>query len=319
MRSLCTRLSFIFAITLAWAAHAGEEVAYPRSVPLPNGCPEPKYEQVKVSTRGGLKLVVHEWAPPKNPAGRPVAVLLHGVGIHGAPYASIAAGFTSRGITFLVPDLRGHGRSEGERGELAEPHVLRADLDAVLDAVKERHPGSPIVLMGESMGGLLAADYARQGQKRLAGLILLAPAFRVHPSRLTEKSGFQALLTSGRVPIASSENLDASSREPGFAKALKADGLAVHEVKPSYLLQIGQMGLDWPRAAADITLPLFVCVAAEDKVIDNKAAEQVYLAAATPKEHKTWRKWDEAYHSLCWDPLTPKVIDELADWTLQRR
>jgi alpha-beta hydrolase superfamily lysophospholipase len=55
--------------------------------------------------------------------------------MHGKPYASIAAGFTLKGLTFIVPDLGGHGRSQGTRGELAEPHVLRADLGAVIGPI----------------------------------------------------------------------------------------------------------------------------------------------------------------------------------------
>src|SRR5262245_11839493 len=115
---------------------------------------------IKVSARDGTQLRVHEWAPPEPQKGKPVVLFIHGIGMHGKPYGSIAAGFTSKGLTFVVPDLRGHGLSKGTRGELAEPYVLRADLGAVIGLVHKHHPGAPVVLAGESMGGLLAADYA---------------------------------------------------------------------------------------------------------------------------------------------------------------
>src|SRR5439155_6168516 len=138
------------AIVLSQAALA-RSADYPRSVPLPRDTPEPAYERLKVAASDRTELVVHEWAPLKIAAGKPVILFVHGIGMHGEPYAAIAAGFTSRGITFTAPDLRGHGRSQGERGTLPPADVLRADIDTVLELVEERHPGAPVILRGESM------------------------------------------------------------------------------------------------------------------------------------------------------------------------
>src|SRR5262249_17780129 len=137
---------FACAVLLLWTRSTRAQGTYPLSVPPPKGSPAPQYERFDVSARDGAKLVVHEWAPPKAPADSPVVLFLHGIGMHGEPYGAIAAGFTAQNVCFLAPDLRGHGRSEGKRGELAEGHVLRADLGAVIGRVHERHPGAPLVL-----------------------------------------------------------------------------------------------------------------------------------------------------------------------------
>jgi alpha-beta hydrolase superfamily lysophospholipase len=166
----------VFARCLSAPQVTGQEEAktvYPLSIPLPNGSPAPVYELLEATARDGAKLVVHRWTPPKVSADNPVVVFLHG-----EPYAAIAAGFTSRQVTLVVPDLRGHGRSGGKRGKMAESAVLRADLGEVIGLVNMRHPEAPIFLAGESMGGLIAADYAVRGERRLAGLILLAPPSR---------------------------------------------------------------------------------------------------------------------------------------------
>jgi alpha-beta hydrolase superfamily lysophospholipase len=288
---------------------------YPLSVPTPKGSPAPVYRRLEVRARDGTELVVHEWAPPTIPAGRPVVLFLHGIGMHGEPYGAVAAGFSARGLVFVVPDLRGHGRSGGERGELAPPHVLRADLGAVIGLIQRRHPDAPVVLAGESMGGLLAADYAWRGERPLAGLALLAPAFAVHPSQVKLRE-LGAVLGSGGVSLDADDKLKASTRDEGFIRALQADELALHRVSSSYLAALAALQLEWPRAAAEVRLPLFVGVAGRERIVDPHAARRVFDRAATPQGEKTWREWDEARHTLCWDPLTPRVVDEVAGWAL---
>src|SRR5262249_17230154 len=91
---------------------------YSVSVPTSRGSPAPVSQRHKIAARGGIKLVVYEWRPAEATDHAPAVVFVHGIGMHGEPYSSVATGLTARGITFVVPDLRGHGRSEGKRGEL---------------------------------------------------------------------------------------------------------------------------------------------------------------------------------------------------------
>jgi alpha-beta hydrolase superfamily lysophospholipase len=297
------------------AAAVSAQERYPLSAPPLPGAPKAQYQRLEVAGRDGTPLVVHEWAAARPAAGKPVVLFLHGIGMHGEPYASVEGGFTSRGLTFVVPDLRGHGRSGRKRGEMAEPHVLRADLGAVIGLLARRHRDTPVVLAGESMGGLLAADYAWRGERPLAGLVLLAPAFEVHPSQINLVDLGNAL--SGRVPLGMDERLRPSTRDEGFLKARKADRLALYEVPSSYLVVLAGLKAQWPRAAADLKLPLFVGVGGKDRVVDARAIKASYALAGTPEEDRTWRQWDAAYHTLCWDPLTPDIVEDMAKWVLK--
>jgi alpha-beta hydrolase superfamily lysophospholipase len=314
------KASWLFAcLVVALSSPAiGAEETYPISVPVPRGCPPPVYRRLEVPSRDGLKLLVHEWAPSKPLAGKPVALFLHGIGMHGEPYGAVAAGFTSQNVPFVVPDLRGHGRSEGTRGELAPPHVLRADIGAAIDAVHKRFPDAPVVLLGDSMGGVLAADYAWRGEKRLAGLALIVPAFGLNGAQWAKPGGDIAnLLAQGSMALGTEAKIRPSTQSEGFLKARLADKLALAEVKLSYLTTIAEMQTDWPRAAAAIKVPLLVCVGGKDQVIDNALARRIFDRAATPKEDKTWRKVDGACHTVCWDPATPELMGELVQWMLK--
>jgi alpha-beta hydrolase superfamily lysophospholipase len=304
---------------IVWAAvgAGGPRPAYPQSIPVPAGTPAPVCKRLEACGRDGVKLAVHEWAPPKA-AGKPVVVFLHGIGMHGEPYGAIAPGFTAHGVPFVVPDLRGHGRSGGTRGELAPPHVLRADLGAVLDLVTRRYPGAPVVLVGDSMGGVLAADYAWRGERRLAGLALLVPAFAVNQEQLGRAANGALSLLGGRVRLGTQGKLASSTRSAGFLKARLADRRALASISASYLLTIGSLQTELRRAPPEVRLPLFVCVAGGDKVIDNAAAKQFFDRARTAAADKTWLRVKGACHTVCWDPETPRLVEELVRWVLQR-
>jgi alpha-beta hydrolase superfamily lysophospholipase len=313
----CTRLAAAVGVLGAFATAVRTE--YPRSIPVAPGTPAPVYHRLEAAARDGIKLIVHEWTPAQRDAGRPVAMFIHGIGMHGEPYGAIAPGFTRHGIPLVIPDLRGHGRSEGTRGDLAEPHVMRADLGAVMGLIGTRYPGAPVVLIGDSMGGLLAADYAWRGERRLAGLVLLVPAFGVHTARLEKPvAELVSALGSGRVALGTPDKIGASTRNAGFVRARLADPLALADVRLSYLVKLARLEQDWPRAAAEFNLPLFVCVAGNDRIVDNKATERFFEKAATPPADKTWRRFDEAFHTLCWDPITPALVEDLAQWVLRR-
>jgi alpha-beta hydrolase superfamily lysophospholipase len=303
---------------IACSALAHAEESYPLSIPAPPGSP-PVYRRFEVSGRDKTKLIVHEWSPRKAQADKPVVLFIHGIAFHGEPYRAIAAGFTEQGVTLIAPDLRGHGRSEGPRGQLPPPHVLRADIGAVIDEIHHLHSDAPVVLLGDSMGGLIAADYAWRGEQRLAGLALFVPAFGLN-KELWQKGGVDlaGILRRGGVNLANESKIAPSTRSEGFLKARLTDSLSLREVTSGYLLTILALQREWPRVAEEIKMPLFVCVAGEDKIIDNDAARQVFEHAASPTAEKTWLKVDGAYHTLCWDPTTPQTIAELVKWVLKR-
>jgi len=65
-----------------------------------------------------------------------------------------------------------------------------------------------------------------------------------------------------------------NGRVEGFVTARQADKLALREVKVSYLTTIASMQIEWPRAAADLKLPLFIGVAGKDRIVDSRAARR---------------------------------------------
>ena len=110
-------------------------------------------------THDGLALHLRQW-PVADARG--TALIVHGLGEHIGRYAHVAAHLNAWGWSVVGYDQRGHGRSEGPRGRLGADDSLLRDLALVIDAVRASH-GGPLLLLGHSMGGLVAARFVAGG------------------------------------------------------------------------------------------------------------------------------------------------------------
>ncbi len=118
------------------------------------------------------------------------------------------------------PDHLGHGRSEGERVLVADYEHVIDDLHAVVEAVTADHPDLPVVLVGHSMGGLIAARYAQRHGDRLTGLVLSGPVLGSW-KQATDLLGLPEIPD---VPL----DPATLSRDPAVGKAYAADELVWH-------------------------------------------------------------------------------------------
>lgn len=117
-----------------------------------------------IAARDGLKLRVYHF-PIERPQG--LVVFLHGLCEHAGRYADVAQHLNTQGWAVVSYDHRGHGQSEGARGTVQQDDDFMVDLATVLDATQAVYPQLPRILMGASMGGLMAATWLRSGHNRL--------------------------------------------------------------------------------------------------------------------------------------------------------
>ncbi|WP_406708129.1 alpha/beta fold hydrolase [Streptomyces halobius] len=132
----------------------------------------------------GARIATYSWLPS---SGRPRALvqIAHGAAEHGRRYDRFARFLAGHGYGVIASDHRGHGAtaaSTGGRGVVGEDawRAIVADLKAIGDHAAAAHPGIPLVLLGHSMGSMLARDYAQEYGADLAGLILTG-TFRTLP------------------------------------------------------------------------------------------------------------------------------------------
>ena len=127
-------------------------------------------------TRDGLTLHAHRWTPAGPVRAR--LVLVHGIAEHAERHDHVARRFADAGIETFAADLRGFGRSGGRRAYLDRWSRFHDDLEEQLAAARASSPGSPLILYGHSMGGLIAIGYVLAEPPRPLpdALVLSAPA-----------------------------------------------------------------------------------------------------------------------------------------------
>jgi alpha-beta hydrolase superfamily lysophospholipase len=104
-----------------------------------------------------------------------LVVIAHGYAEHIGRYDHVAATLGEHGAAVYGPDHLGHGRSDGERALITDFDPVVDDLHLLVERARTEHPGLPLVLVGHSMGGLIATRYAQRHRDGLAGLVLSAP------------------------------------------------------------------------------------------------------------------------------------------------
>jgi alpha-beta hydrolase superfamily lysophospholipase len=144
-----------------------------------------------------------------------LVVLVHGYGEHIGRYEHVANALVARGCDVVGPDHVGHGRSPGEPALVEDFEPIVDDLRAVVDAARG---DLPVVMVGHSMGGLIATRYAQRHPEDLAGLVLSGPAIGIGP---VLESWIENPPSD---PIAG----EALSRDPAVGEAYAEDPLVYH-------------------------------------------------------------------------------------------
>lgn len=159
---------------------------------------------------------VASWHPD---TPRYVAVLVHGYGEHIGRYEHVAARLVDHGAVVYGLDHVGHGRSAGERVLIEDIEDVVTDLGLVVELARARHPGLPVVMIGHSMGGLIAARYAQRSDE-LRGLVLSGPV-------LGSWAAAEQLLAAPQIPDAPIDPATLS-RDPSVGQQYLDDPLVWH-------------------------------------------------------------------------------------------
>ena len=227
----------------------------------------------KLSLAPGLQLTLRDWPLADPAAVRAQVLIVHGLGEHSGRYEHVAQQLNSWGYAVRSFDLWGHGLSDGERGSMRDEHALLDDLAAVVDHTrKTMQPGQSLVLLGHSLGGLVAARFVSLRMRPIGALVLSSPA--LDPGL----NAFQKVLLAtlpGIAPnlrVGNGLQVKYLSHDPAVVAAYQADPLVHDRICARLALFIAQAGREVLAAAPRWNTPTLLLFAGQDKLVSPQGS-----------------------------------------------
>jgi acylglycerol lipase len=259
---------------------------------------------------GGLNIAFRSWQT-QAPA-RGVVVIVPGFNSHSGYYQWTAEQLTADGLATYAIDLRGRGRSDGERFYVESFADYVSDVATLVAQVKSGAADLPLFMLGHSAGGVVACLYALEHQAELKGLIcesfaheLPAPDFA-----LAALKGLNHVAPHAHVLHLKNEDF---SRDAAVVQAMNSDPLIAHETQPTRTLAAlvhadDALKKGFPR----ITLPVLIMHGTADKAAKASGSQHFYDRAGSPD--KKLKLYDGAYHDLLNDRGKEQVMADIKNW-----
>lgn len=254
---------------------------------------------------------------------KPKAVVLvsHGIGEHSGRYGNLMEALEGKNVSFYASDHRGSGMSGGLRGHVDDFSKFYRDLKYFVDnVVRKENKNVPIILIGHSLGGLIAELYALEYPEDITGLILSAPAlYSVIPVPFWKKTLAKAV--AAFMPKLSMNNeIDPAllSRDTNVVKAYLDDPLTHDLVSAKFYVEYLTYVESAIARTSELAMPLLVIHGTEDKIVSVKSSEYVYETASS--EDKQQKIFEGLFHETMNEKVAEreKVLSILSDWILKK-
>lgn len=271
-----------------------------------------RHLETQTPTADGLMLYAQAWLPD----GEPKAMLAfsHGQAEHSRRYAPLGAVLAEAGYGLYMADLRGHGKSPGQRGHIMSWDDYRRDFAAIRQGAREVAPDAGQFMGGHSLGGLIALDAALSNPPDCIGVIASAPALRLAFVPPAWKVALGRMLASLIPGLTMSNELDASglSHDAAVVQAYVSDPLVHGKVTARFFTEFTKVQAHALQHAQDVRLPLLILHGSADPLVDPAGSREFYEQAASTD--KTLKVYEGLYHEAFNELEKEQVFADLIGW-----
>ena len=264
----------------------------------------------RIQNGTGPALFVRAWRPLGEARG--IVVVVPGFNSHSGYYTGVAERLAAARLAVYVLDLRGRGRSEGERFYVEQFDDYVSDVASTIGLARSRDSALPLFLLGHSAGGVVSCLYALQHQTALAGLICESFAFQLPAPdlALAVLKGLSHIAPHLHVLHLKNEDF---SRDPAVVAAMNADPLIANETQPaSTIAAMIRADEHLAREFSEITLPVLILHGTADKAAKPGGSQRFYDTAAA--SDKTLKLYEGRYHDLLNDIDRDVVLTDITNW-----
>lgn len=289
----------------------------------PMGAPtaEPRLLDDRIVTADGAELPLRTWRPEGVEARpRGVILALHGFNDYNAAFEDPAERWADAGLVTYAYDQRGFGKGPN-RGYWPGTETMVADLETAIGLIARRHPGVPLHVLGESMGGAVVLVAGAQGRLGpAAGAVLVAPAVRGRETmNIASRAALWAVSRTvpwlagrpaGPLPFDPSDNL-------AMLRRLSRDPLVIKDTRVDAFWGLVNLMDDALAAAPRFDVPVLIQLGARDDLIPGAPSElMVSRLPPVPPGRRRVVVYREGYHMLLRDLKGAVPTLDIAHWAL---
>lgn len=263
---------------------------------------------------GDLRIAFRSWHPAGPAKG--VVVIVPGFNSHSGYYVWVASRLVALGLAVYAVDLRGRGKSDGERFYVNSFAEYLADVDGVVKIAKSREAGLPVFILGHSAGGVVSCAYTLEHQADLGGLICMSFAYQVPAPdfAIAVLKGISHLAPHAHVLALKNEFF---SRDPAVVAAMNADPLIAHETQPTKTVaELARADDRLKRDFGQFTLPLLILHGTADKATRPSGSQYFFDHASSTD--KTVKLYEGHYHDMLNDIGKEVVMADIEAWLKAR-
>lgn len=254
----------------------------------------------KILTRDGLTLHISSYIAGNAKTSKHV-VIHHGFGEHSGRYNHVVDSFLEEKISVHTFDARGHGQSEGERGDAPGLMAFVHDLEDIIEYLMKKYSFRKPFLLGHSMGGLITAKFltTHLNQWHLSGAGISGAGLKVHLNTVMQAKKVAAAVLAKITPTLSLEaglELAALCTDPEVIRRYEQDPLVHGKASVRMALSLLSEGKPVIEAAERVRIPLWVGHGADDRITDPAGSIEFYERAGTAK--KSLHIYPGLYHEI---------------------
>jgi len=256
-------------------------------------------------------IMFREWA---SSSPKIVLLLIHGLGGHSLRWQFLSEFFQRNGISSYALELRGFGETKCAAGHVDSFDVYIGDILRLRHIISEKHPGSKVFLVGESMGAVIGLLSALRQPGFIDGLVCISPSFadRLKFSILDRIKIFLPLLYKPAKLFNLPFTSQMATRDINHQKALDSDEREHRYASSKLLFEF--LVARWRVMAGKkkIGMPALFLVSGADVISDPGVSRKVFDGLGSPD--KRFILYPEMYHALSIDVGKEKVFEDMLEW-----
>lgn len=263
---------------------------------------------------GNVSLYFQRWHPVQKQPAKATVVIVHGLGSHSGLFQPLVDGLLAQNYCVYAYDLRGHGRSEGQRGYINRWDEYRDDLRQFVNWVQWQEGDRPCYVIGNSLGAAIALDYSLQFPDVIDGLILSAPAVSTQGiSPLKLKVGGVLSKVYPRFSLSTGfKKKQPSTRDEAVNAAYANDPLRHSRGTARLSTEFFQVNQQTWQNIGELELPTLLLQGAADVVAPVAVTREFF--GRMQGENKSLYVYPGGYHEICNDINRDQVIGDLLGW-----